>query len=168
MKKSHYFLIAALTIVAASCTQPQKETKDQEVDPLAEYLEGTWQSMNMNVNIRNDDKELKRFGATEDTWESTFQMRPIITEFRKDGSFNARFYDLGDSLICTFLGNWEITGKESMVVYQYAPFLDTLSSRIEMIDDKTVKFYSKIAWGKNFGKGLPKDDDYEEVKRRLR
>lgn len=62
--------------------------------------------------------ELNALGGNSDStfsiprgqWESTLDIKPILTTYLEDGNYSSRYTDLDGGLVRTVLGQWEIKG----------------------------------------------------------
>jgi hypothetical protein len=96
--------------------------------------------------------------AKEGEWEKVLKMKPILTEFRADGTFTSEYTDLNEKLIKKDIGKWVIRndslvvisdGKES--VYHF------------VIANDRVHFKAKLDWD---GDG-ENDDVYDAIQVRV-
>ncbi|GJM30727.1 MAG: hypothetical protein DHS20C17_33620 [Cyclobacteriaceae bacterium] len=89
-------------------------------------LIGSWSNVDLQVlvNQGNPSDSGYQFLVPEGEWENTLNIKPIITEFKRNGIYNSEYRSLEDSLIRKTEGQWRIMG-------------DTLS----LIEDGTVNRY---------------------------
>lgn len=158
-------LLGSLFSCSNSVTPVDAPNDASTTDEIPLYI-GVWEASEVTVGINESGVRVSDINTTRDTWAEDFEMKPYILDIKEDGSYVSTFFDLEDSVICQFTGYWSVKG-DLMTIHQISPFKDTLQSRILELDENTMKLESKIAWGKNFGKGMIKDDDYTVIQRRI-
>ena len=78
------------------------------------------------------------------------QMKPIRTTFKDDGTFVSEYRNLGDTVMMTMPGSWEMNGDSLIMVENGLP-----NSYYVTIEDGIATFSGYIDWD-----GDDKSDDH--------
>ena len=67
---------------------------------------GTWSNLSMTVTYQDRDSV---FDVPEGKWQEILKIKPILTTYSDDGSFESKYYGLNDSLLFTSSGSWSFS-----------------------------------------------------------
>lgn len=83
LPKIRYFTTIILICILASCNTSERSDH---------ALLGSWSNIDLEVivNQRDPIDSVYRFVVLEGDWEQTLKIKPIVTEFRSDGSYHSR------------------------------------------------------------------------------
>jgi len=100
--KSRYLTIMIISVVWA-CTPGIRD---------GDELTGSWSNIDLHVNINqaNPTDSSYSFVVPEESWEQILNIKPIVTEFRNDGTYHSQYHNLKDSLVRETRGEWQIDG----------------------------------------------------------
>lgn len=112
MKK---ILIPALILIVSACsdhTEPNTELSETPVVELEDQLEGTWSNiyLNLQVNYAGLKDSIKVTEVNERNWLEKLGIKPIITTFKKGGTYESKYFNINDSLVRNPKGNWAVDG----------------------------------------------------------
>ncbi len=160
MKKTLYI---SLTVLVSACSSPTETTPAAETAPgLKEQLTGTWSNTYLRTELKgvNPGDSVVVNEVTEAEWTQKLGIKPIVTTFKEDGTFESKYYNLQDSLVRNPSGTWTIVG-DTLVMTELVP--DTAEFRLHLSfgtysDGKTAlaKFKGNI----DFDGGGRADDAY--------
>lgn len=100
---------------------------------LSAKLVGEWRSVELKIDMpsyKNSDS-LVVFNVKENNWESRFNIRPIRTFYKPDGTYFSHHFNLKDSLIFSPAGKWMIVGDSLHMI-------DTFPQRGEVYRYKII------------------------------
>lgn len=106
MKQLQFILIGLILI---SCS-PKKENSLQESE-----LIGKWTNLSLLVTMKRLEKEDSILHASEGEWEDVLEIKPIISEFKEDGTFKAQYSNLNEEIIKEDQGTWFIR-NDSLII----------------------------------------------------
>ncbi|MDW3208470.1 MAG: hypothetical protein R8N23_01285 [Reichenbachiella sp.] len=99
-----------LTLFMLSCS-----TKKEE--PLREEeLIGKWTNLSLLVTMKRLEKEDSILHAKEGEWEKVLKIKPILSEFKDDGTFKAQYSNLDEEIIKEDEGKWFIRNDSLVIV----------------------------------------------------
>ncbi len=135
----------------------------QENTALEKQLIGEWcnVSMKLTMNSFKNRDTVKTFEVAEGTWEKKMNIRPIITTFRSDGTYNSAHSNLKDSVFYNPAGRWAILG-DTLIMRDTFPE-PGLSYRYKITFNKDVVEFEGIEDCDRDGKA---DDNYYGKQRR--
>ena len=127
---------------------------------LQKGLIGSWYNLDLSVSINHESEvdSAYLFEVPEGAWEATLNIKPIVTEFRADGSYRSEYRSLQDSLIRETEGMWEVSGDSLILVED-----GTATMYHAKIDHQQVTFSGWLDWDQD---GIV-DDLYTGRQRRL-
>lgn len=158
MKATIFLLIAVITILA-SCTDSKHESKS-----LKDELTGDWISNSLKVEMSsaNSSNRDSVFEANASNWTNVIGIKPIITHFRPDGTYNSEHYSKKDSLFYNPYGKWQIVG-DSLIMN------DTTGGNTRYAYRAEVKNDTAYFWGmEDFDQDGKVDDKYYGTQIRIK
>lgn len=154
IRNYHYFypmkLFSLLLIgsILFACS-PKKE------DPLRESeLIGKWTNLSLLVTMKRLEKEDSIMHAREGEWEKVLNIKPILSEFKDDGTFTAQYSNLNEEIIKEDEGKWFIR-NDSLVI----DIDDNETTYHFTVNNDRVMYKAKLDWD---GEGH-KNDYYDGV-----
>ncbi|MEP2024127.1 MAG: hypothetical protein ABJH98_19835 [Reichenbachiella sp.] len=99
------FLVFILLSCATKKDEPLRE----------EELIGKWTNLSLLVTMKRLEKEDSILHAREGEWEKVLKIKPIISEFKEDGTFTAQYSNLNEEIIKEDEGKWFIR-NDSLVI----------------------------------------------------
>jgi hypothetical protein len=158
MKATITLLIAVVTIIAAC-----KDSK-QDSSSLKDDLTGDWISNSLKVEMSSAGNSGRDsvFEANSSNWADVIGIKPIITHFRPDGTYNSEHYSKKDSLFYNPYGKWQIAG-DSLIMN------DTTGGNIRYAYRTEVKNDTAYFWGlEDFDQDGKVDDKYYGTQVRIK
>ena len=115
----------------------KKEVKKNSSVDLKNEIIGKWRNSNIKVTMKTDkgDSVLE---ANSKTWQDVMKIKPIVTTFKKNGSFKSVYQNLENEVIMTREGTWKIE-NDSLYMTQ---------------DDVTTSYQVKMKGRIAFFKGM--------------
>ena len=106
--------IRYLTTIILICILTACNTNERATGALI----GSWSNIDLEVlvNQRDPVDSVYKFEVLEGDWEQTLNIKPIVTEFRRDGSYHSEYRSLQDSLIREVEGVWKMDGDTLILV----------------------------------------------------
>ena len=107
-----YFSLGIPVVLFLACSQmnpkldTQKPSNPQKVHDLSSDIIGSWLNLSMTVTYLDTDSIFK---VPEGEWENILKIKPILTEYKVDSTFESKYFDLNDSLLFTSSGHWHFT-----------------------------------------------------------
>lgn len=97
-----YFLLFGLL----GCTAGNKteETTSEDI-VLEKVILGQWTNLSMQIQLGSVDSIVS---VPEEQWESILNIKPILTTFNPDGTYDSKYTSLADTVLFTDSGKWEI------------------------------------------------------------
>ncbi len=147
--KHFIWVISLLLVLFALSCQSKKTEKDDErtsVSGSEDLLTGDWINtyVKIEINSVNNTQQDSVLEAHPDNWESVLKMKPIRTTFRSDGSYQAEYRDVLDSLVYSPEGEWKIKGDSLIMETPSGVFKYEYD-----IQEDMVEFKGKIDWDKD-------------------
>lgn len=129
-------------------------------EELTALLQGTWESITINVKINSMENtdSTAYFSIPEESWKNEYKVKPPRMFFEADQKYRREHRTFQDSLISRSRGIWNIFGDTLMMIEPDA----TYQYRVRPANGR-ITFYTLLDWD---GDGL-EDDEYEEVKRKV-
>lgn len=88
----------------------------QKEKPLREKdLIGKWTNLSLLVTMKRLEREDSILQAKEGEWEQVLKMKPILSEFKEDGTFTAQYSNLKEEIIKEEKGKWFVR-NDSLVI----------------------------------------------------
>ncbi|GAB4231160.1 MAG: hypothetical protein Tsb0034_03380 [Ekhidna sp.] len=97
--------ILLLSLTLAAFFQSCENSNEKKVDSSA--IVGTWQNESMSIQFLDSDSV---FNVPKGQWEAILKIKPIITTYRSDSTFESRYYKLDGSPLFTSSGTWYLSG----------------------------------------------------------
>ncbi|HNR15271.1 MAG TPA: hypothetical protein PKG90_01265 [Chitinophagaceae bacterium] len=158
MKATITLLIAVVTMIAAC------KDSNENSSSLKDNLTGDWISHSLKVEMSsagNSDRD-SVFEANASNWADVIGIKPIITHFRPDGTYNSEHYSKKDSLFYNPYGKWQIAG-DSLIMN------DTTGGNIRYAYRTEVKNDTAYFWGlEDFDQDGKVDDKYYGTQVRIK
>mgnify|MGYP001044086021 CR=1 FL=1 len=85
-------LLLTAILAYSSCSTPRSDISERR-------LIGTWANVSLLVTMKQLEMQDSVLEAKEGEWEKVLKMKPILTEFRADGTFTSEYTDLKEELI---------------------------------------------------------------------
>lgn len=150
MKQLVFLFMAQLLL---SCEGKKNETKD--------LLTGTWLNtyMKIEMNSYKGKDTLSMLEVDESNWEKKMGIKPIITYYKPDGTYNSEHRNLKDSIVYNPAGKWEIVGDS---LYMRDTFPEAgLNYKYKLSISKKGDLVTAEFWGiEDFDQDGKKDDAY--------
>ena len=112
-------------------------------DRSGDLLIGSWSNIDLEVlvNQRDPVDSVYTFEVLEGDWEQTLNIKPIVTEFRRDGSYRSEYRSLQDSVIREAEGFWKMD-RDTLILIEDGT---ATSYHMELSDGK-VTFRGWLDW----------------------
>jgi hypothetical protein len=171
MNNTGWVFISVALLLFACGTGQLKESAQNAKETTAENntvdgLVGKWVNSEIKVVANRTDPDEKKWEVVvechEGNWEEVTNMKPIITEFRADSSWESVYRNLNDSIFRIVSGNW-YTVNDSLFMEQTAPDSSVNSTYHYEFEENTALFKGFLDWDQD---GKP-DDLYEGMQKRL-
>lgn len=148
MKATIIFLVTVFTITEG-CNSNKQDSKS-----LKDELTGDWMSNSLKVEMAgaNNSNRDSVFEANASNWVNVIGIKPIVTHFRPDGTYNSEHYSKKDSLFYNPYGKWQIVG-DSLIMN------DTTGGNTRYAYRAEVKNDTAYFWGMEDFDGDGKVDD---------
>ena len=102
-------LIGLLALMVASCTNNNYEEK----------LLGEWYNESLRVDIDALDGQVDSvFAVPAGSWEDILQIKPILTTYKADGTYESVYTRLDGSLLQKSSGQWAMRGDSLFLTSQ--------------------------------------------------
>ncbi|WP_420385015.1 hypothetical protein [Roseivirga sp.] len=102
-------LMGLLAILVAGCADNNYE----------EHLLGEWYNESVRVDIDALDGEVDSvFSVPAGKWEEILQIQPILTTYKKDGTYESIYRELDGSLLQKSSGEWMMRGDSLFLTSQ--------------------------------------------------
>ena len=147
MKRLFFALAICLSIL--SCQSDPGVTKEQFI--------GTWENLNISTTLRIGDKD-SLFVVNNGEWESKLGIKPIIAEFKEDGSFTSKYYSPEGNLVNEAGGRWGIRNDSLVLDYDGFNFVYKVTFAAD-----SARFQSLL----DFDQDGEQDDLYDSWQRKL-
>ena len=123
-----------LIILCAACQQQNKLTKQ---------LIGSWTNVDLKVSLNHHQEgdSAYQFEVPVGQWEAILNIKPILTDFRDDGSYRSEYRTLEDSLIREVEGKWQFN-RDSLILIEAGT---ATLYHVEMVDSLVI-FTSWLDW----------------------
>jgi len=148
-----HFLILISIFTFFSCGSRKNETSN--------LLVGTWYNtyMKIEMNTYKGKDTLNVLEVNESNWEQKMGIKPIITYFKENGTYNSEHRDLKDSIVYNPAGKWEIVG-DSLLMTDTFPQVG-LKYKYKLLISKRGNNTMAEFWGiEDFDQDGKKDDFY--------
>jgi hypothetical protein len=91
----------------------------QQQNQLTEQLIGSWTNVDLKVSLNHHQEgdSAYQFEVPMGQWEAILNIKPILTDFRDDGSYRSEYRTLEDSLIREVEGNWKFD-RDSLILIE--------------------------------------------------
>lgn len=162
-QKSKPIKASAITIFSivniTACTNNIDSSKKLQAE-----LTGDWISNSLRVEMSgaNNSNRDSVFEANASNWMDVIGIKPIITHFRLDGTYNSEHYSKKDSLFYNPYGKWQIVG-DSLIMN------DTTGGNIRYAYRTEVKNDTAYFWGiEDFDQDGKVDDKYFGTQTRVK
>ena len=109
----------------------------------AELLTGKWSNLDLKVLINHASSEdsAYTFVVPQGKWEQILNIKPILTEFKSDGTYSSEYRSLQDSLIRETDGTWDMIADTLILIE------DGTASRYHFkIEGSEVVFKGWLDW----------------------
>jgi hypothetical protein len=96
-------------LLFTACNDTNYSEVNQE---LSRQLVGKWSNNQLKLEMKSykNSDSVSIFETNETDWESKMKMRPIMTTFKRNGTYTTVHKNLNDSLIYSLAGKWMILG----------------------------------------------------------
>ena len=113
--------------------------KESKIDLKKELL-GKWKNSKIKVTMKTEKGDSVLL-ATPKTWGEVLNIKPIITTFKKNGTFKSVYKSLDNEIIMTREGEWSVK-KDSLFMTQ-----DKITTAYKVkIDDGKATFRGILDW----------------------
>jgi hypothetical protein len=159
--------LLSLFLFLIGCTEKTETAKTEQARTLSmqQQLLGEWYNVTLKVDfnaVDTADVTVPDMNVDSATWESTLQIKPILTTFRADSSWTSVYKNLNDSVVRVASGVWWTVG-------------DTLIFRTMLPEPAAdERFFARVAGDSVVFDGLidfdqdgALDDHYLGVQRRV-
>lgn len=133
-------------------------------DRIRRDLIGQWSNVSLNVlyhSYKNSDSSYYLI-IDESNWETELKIKPILTTFNENGSYDAAHWDLTGKLFYHPAGRWSIVG-DSLILQDTIPKTTIYKYKI-VIQGDTAKFYGV----EDFDRDGMIDDEYAGIQKRVK
>lgn len=157
MKELIFLLSVA---IFCSCGNRKKETSN--------LLVGTWYNtyMKIEMNSYKGKDTLNVLEVDDSNWEQKMGIKPIITYFKGNGTYNSEHRNLNDSIVYNPAGKWEING-DSLFMTDTFPEAG-LNYRYKLLINEDHGKVTAEFWGtEDFDQDGKKDDTYYGMQRKV-
>ncbi|MBL7888296.1 MAG: hypothetical protein JNL24_02025 [Bacteroidia bacterium] len=154
------FLFLLIICMLSSCGSRKNETSD--------LLVGTWSNtfMKIEMNTYKGKDTINVLEVNESNWEGKMGIKPIITYFKEDGTYNSEHRNLNDSIIYNPAGKWEIVG-DTLLMKDTFPQIG-LNYKYKLLISKQRDKVTAEFWGiEDFDQDGKKDDVYYGKQRKF-
>lgn len=104
---NHRIFVLFISVLLGACSANDLPEVNQE---LSRKLVGNWSNSVMKLDMKtykNADSATS-FETNSENWEEKMKIRPIVTSFKTDGTYNSLHKNLRDSVIYNPAGKWMI------------------------------------------------------------
>lgn len=94
-------------------------TACQDQNKLKDKLIGSWTNVDLKVSLNHHKvgDSAYQFEVPIGQWEAMLNIKPILTDFRDDGSYRSEYRTLEDSLIREIEGKWQFE-QDSLILIE--------------------------------------------------
>ena len=146
----HTFFALALSLCLFGCESKPGITKEQFI--------GTWENLNIHATLKMDDGSDSLVIVNEGEWETKLFIKPIVSEFKADGSFTSAYYSPDGDLLNQGNGKWEIRNDSLVLAYDGFTFVYKVTFAAD-----SARFESML----DFDQDGKSDDFYDSWQRKL-
>lgn len=135
----------------------------QSKAPEKKELVGTWQNTLLKVEIKSQQGEEGKdsaFVVTQQNWEEKLKIKPIQTNYAKDGTWKSKYFDLSGGLASVTSGKWWLNG-DTLWVHTLIP-KNEVNFYLCAINNDKATFKTTIDWDSD---GIADDLYYGEQER---
>jgi len=161
MKATQLNLGLIFLLSMASCQVSEQKNNESKTADLKSDILGSWYNLSMEVQINsagNNQDSSSTFKVPAGQWEEILQIKPIITTYRKDGTYTSVYRNLADSLIDESSDTWEVKEDSLFIFYQDQPY-----SYLTLVNGDTAEYKGMVDWDQD---GMI-DDLYTGIQIRL-
>lgn len=161
-------------LACSNSTEKVSDEKESEViespednsENLEEQLVGTWSNLELRVVANKTSEDSKDWEVIAEchqgNWEEQMQIKPIITDFTKQGRWSSEHRDLENHVFYVPKGDWWVEG-DSLYMKETEPDTVNFYTYLLEFEDGNAKFTSLLDWDQD-GES---DDLYVGVQKRV-
>lgn len=136
-----------------SCSTPKTENEAEDVSMRTKSILGKWTNVSMQVGMKIEGQEDSVLLAKEGEWEHVLKIKPVLTTYKEDSSFNSEYFTLDGQKFNTIYGKWWLRNDSLVMLTEYGE----TAYHYEFSNNR-VRFRSKMDW--NIDGTL---DDYDGI-----
>ncbi|PSR11616.1 MAG: hypothetical protein DA408_07440 [Bacteroidetes bacterium] len=151
--------LGCLSLLIA-CQGTTGEDNPAEKPDLKQELQGTWQTIQINVAVNSADglDTFRTESLTQDVWERDFNMHPPVFYFKPDQKFTRVHRNLLDEVVDESRGMWNVFGDTLVLIEPHATY-----TYVVKMGEGRASFRSFIDWDEDGAE----DDEYQSLQRKI-
>ena len=137
MKKRLYLFLGALLLSACD------DNNFQEINQqLSRQIVGKWSNNVLKLEMKSykNSDSVTIFETNETDWESKMKIRPIITTFKQNGTYNVVHKNLNDSIVYYLAGKWMVIG-DSLHMMDTFPEINPVYKYKIKFSNKSLEYF---------------------------
>lgn len=142
MKKAIYVFAVCVTLIGCNQSKNEKETvTDKQPQTISsDDLIGSWKNISMKVTMKLEDRD-SILNVPKGKWQEILKIKPIVTQFKKNGTYISTYRSLDGQIFMTTNGSWELNGNKLKMVSEQKKYTYTVS-----IKEDVATFKGKVDW----------------------
>lgn len=133
-------IMAVLQCQGCSSSSNNSDIESSTKDLHAAIL-GQWVNLSMEIKLGRIDSVIS---VPEGQWETILQMKPIVTDFKSNGSYESKYTSLADTILFTDSGKWEMKqdslymtsgGNTTSYKFEYTNHVGTFTGYLDWDND---------------------------------